>query len=137
MYGNKNEAYILMARALQECPNSGIRWGAAIEMTPRHQRKTKFEDVLKKCGNDPYVTAAAAKFFWRDRIVEKARDMFNQAVTLAPDIGNFWALYYKFELQHGNEVTLEDVLKRCVAAERKHGKLWQSVSKALTYYYNY
>ena len=31
------------------------------------------------------------------------KECLNKAVTLAPNIGDFWALYYKFELQHGSE----------------------------------
>ena len=46
-------------------------------------------------------------------------------------IGDFWALYYKFELQHGTVDTQKDVLKRCVAAEPKHGEKWQAISKAV------
>ncbi|KAL8088172.1 protein STABILIZED1 [Apium graveolens] len=130
-HGNKKESEILMAKALQECPNSGILWAASIEMVPRPQRKTKSSDALKKCDHDPHVIAAVAKLFWHDRKVEKARTWLNRAVTLAPDIGDFWALYYKFELQHGNEESQKDVLKRCIAAEPKHGEKWQAISKAV------
>lgn len=130
-HGNKKEADILMAKALQECPNSGILWAAQIEMVPRPQRKTKSSDALKKCDHDPHVIAAVAKLFWHDRKVDKARNWLNRAVTLAPDIGDFWALYYKFELQHGTEETQKDVLRRCVAAEPKHGERWQAISKAV------
>ncbi|RLM97932.1 pre-mRNA-processing factor 6-like [Panicum miliaceum] len=65
------------------------------------------------------------------RKVDKATNWLNRAVTLAPDIGDFWALYYKFELQHGNADTQKDVLKRCVAAEPKHGEKWQAITKAV------
>ncbi|GMJ13055.1 STARIK 1, EMBRYO DEFECTIVE 2770, STABILIZED 1 [Hibiscus trionum] len=127
----KKEADILMAKALQECPNSGILWAASIEMVPRPQRKTKSMDALKKCDHDPHVITAVAKLFWHDRKVDKARTWLNRAVTLAPDIGDFWALYYKFELQHGSEENHKDVIKRCVAAEPKHGEKWQAISKAV------
>ncbi|GAB2233747.1 hypothetical protein Droror1_Dr00002976 [Drosera rotundifolia] len=130
-HGNKKEAESLMAKALQECPNSGILWAASIEMVPRPQRKNKSLDALKRCDNDPHVIAAVAKLFWHDRKVEKARQWLNRAVTLAPDIGDFWALYYKFELQHGTEEKQKDVLNRCVQAEPKHGEKWQAVSKAI------
>ncbi|XP_031482456.1 protein STABILIZED1 [Nymphaea colorata] len=130
-HGNKKEADALMAKALQECPNSGILWAASIEMAPRPQRKTKSQDAIKKCGHDPYVIAAVAKLFWHDRKVDKARDWFNRAVTLAPDIGDFWALYYKFQLQHGAEEEQADVLKRCIAAEPRHGEKWVAISKAV------
>ncbi|OIW15538.1 hypothetical protein TanjilG_16144 [Lupinus angustifolius] len=130
-HGHKKEADNLMARALQDCPNSGILWAASIEMVPRPQRKTKSMDALKKCDHDPHVIAAVAKLFWNDSKVDKARTWLNRAVTLAPDIGDFWALLYKFELQHGNEDNQKDVLKRCVAAEPKHGEKWQAISKAV------
>lgn len=130
-HGNKKEGDILMAKALQECPNSGILWAASIEMVPRPQRKSKSMDALKKCDHDPHVIAAVAKLFWHDRKVDKARTWLNRAVTLAPDIGDFWALYYKFELQHGTEENQKEVLKRCVAAEPKHGEKWQAISKAV------
>lgn len=130
-HGYKKEADILMAKALQECPNSGILWAASIEMAPRPQRKSKSMDALKKCEHDPHVIAAVAKLFWIDRKVDKARNWLNKAVTLAPDVGDFWAFLYKFELQHGTEENQKDVLKRCVAAEPKHGEKWQPVSKAV------
>lgn len=130
-HANKKEADILMAKALQECPNSGILWAASIEMVPRPQRKSKSMDALKKCDHDPHVISAVAKLFWHDRKVDKARTWLNRAVTLAPDIGDFWALYYKFELQHGTEENQKDVLKRCIAAEPKHGEKWQAISKAV------
>ncbi|GLT67412.1 hypothetical protein SLA2020_397260 [Shorea laevis] len=130
-HGNKKEADILMAKALQESPNSGILWAASIEMVPRPQRKSKSMDALKKCDHDPHVIAAVAKLFWHDRKVDKARTWLNRAVTLAPDFGDFWALYYKFELQHGSEENQKDVLKRCISAEPKHGEKWQAISKAV------
>ncbi|KAF6154521.1 hypothetical protein GIB67_028413 [Kingdonia uniflora] len=120
-HGNKKQADTLMATALQECPASGILWAASIEMAPRPQRRTKCADAFKKCDHDAHVFVAVATLFWHDRKVEKARNWLNRAVTLAPDIGDFWALYYKFELQHGTEENQKDVLKRCVAAEPKHG----------------
>lgn len=130
-HGHKKEAEILMAKALQECPTSGILWAASIETAARAHQKTKGRDAYKKCGEDPYVLAAAGKMLWQDRKVDKARTWFHKAVTLAPDIGDFWAVYYKFELQHGNEDTQKDVLSRCVAADPKHGEKWQAVSKAV------
>ena len=130
-HGNKKESEILMAKALQECPTSGILWSASIEMAPRPQRKSKSMDALKRCDHDPYVIAAVAKLFWNDRKVDKARNWLHRAVTLAPDNGDFWAQYYKFELQHGTEEIQQDVLKRCIAAEPWHGERWASLSKAV------
>ncbi|RZC75172.1 hypothetical protein C5167_050644 [Papaver somniferum] len=129
--GNKKESEILIAKALQECPESGILWATSIEMVPRPQRKTKSADTLKRCNNDPHVIAVVAKMFWHDRKLDKARSWMNRAVNLAPGTGDFWAMYYRFELQHGTDETQRDVLKRCVAAEPKHGERWQEISKAV------
>ncbi|KAJ4784238.1 Pre-mRNA-processing factor 6 [Rhynchospora pubera] len=130
-HGNKKEADHLMAKALQECPNSGILWATYIEMLSRAQRKTKAMDALKKCPEDPYVIAAIAKLFWADRKVDKARNFYNRAVILGPDIGDHWALFYMFELQHGTEETQRIVLQNCVSQEPKHGERWQAISKAV------
>lgn len=128
---NRKEAEVLMAKALQDCPGSGLLWAEAIEMAPRQQRKTKSVDALKKCDQDPFVVAAVAKLFWHDRKVDKARSWLNRAVTLAPDIGDFWAQFYKFELQHGTDEQQQEVLKKCVSAEPRHGERWTQTSKAV------
>jgi pre-mRNA-processing factor 6 len=130
-HGNKKEGDALLAKASQECPASGILWAQDIEMVARPQRKGKSADALKRSDNDPHVIAAVANLFWQDRKVDKARNWFNRAVTLAPDIGDFWTSYYRFELQHGNADTQKDVLRRCVAAEPKHGEKWQAITKAV------
>ncbi|KAI4341087.1 hypothetical protein MLD38_025857 [Melastoma candidum] len=128
---NKKEADVLMAKALLECPNSGILWAASIEMASRPRRKSKSADVHKNCSHDPHVLAAVAKLFWQDRKVDKARTWLNKAVTLAPDIGDFWACYYKFELQHGDDDKQRDMLKRCLAAKPKNREKWQAIAKAV------
>ena len=73
-HGNKKEADDLLAKALQECPTSGIPWTASIEMVPRPQREGKSSDAVKRCDHDPHVLAIVAKFFWHYRKVEKARN---------------------------------------------------------------
>lgn len=61
--------------------------------------------------------------------MDKARAWFERALNLNPDIGDFWALYYKFESQHGSSETAATVLKRALAAEPRHGEYWQRVAK--------
>lgn len=58
----KTIAQGLMAKAIQECPSSGILWAESIFMESRPQRKTKSVDALKKCEHDPYVLLAVAKY---------------------------------------------------------------------------
>ncbi|KAG8513272.1 Pre-mRNA-processing factor 6, partial [Galemys pyrenaicus] len=127
--GLKNIANTLMAKALQECPSSGVLWSEAIFLEARPQRRTKSVDALKKCEHDPHVLLAVAKLFWSERKITKAREWFLRTVKIDADLGDAWALFYKFELQHGSEEQREEVRRRCENAEPRHGELWCAVSK--------
>jgi len=128
---NKKLSEARMAQALQECPTSGLLWAEAIMMEPRAQRKAKSIDAVKRCENDPLIICTVARLFWADRKIDRARTWFNRAVTLNPDLGDAWAYYYKFTLQHGNTPDAADeVVRRCKEAEPAHGELWQATAKA-------
>lgn len=130
--GERREfAKTLMAKAMQECPASGILWAEAIFMENRPQRKTKSVDALKRCEHDSHVLLAVARLFCSERKINKAREWFNRAVKLDPDLGDSWACFYRFELQHGTEAQQESVMQRCVLAEPHHGENWCAVSKAI------
>ena len=45
------------------------------------------------------------RLFWSERKITKAREWFLRTVKIEPDLGDAWALFYKFEQQHGTEVT--------------------------------
>ncbi|KAK2165168.1 hypothetical protein LSH36_54g10004 [Paralvinella palmiformis] len=119
----------LMAKAMQECPSSGILWAEAIFMEARPQRKTKCVDALKRCEHDPHVLLAASMLFWSERKISKARSWFHRTVKIDPDIGDAWAYFYKFEQIHGSEEQQQEVFKHCVNAEPHHGEKWATVSK--------
>ncbi|CAI4233237.1 unnamed protein product [Auanema sp. JU1783] len=127
--GSKELAAERMARALQECESSGRLWAEAIGMEERHGRRAKSIDALKKCEHNPHVLVAAAKLFWADRKVRKAREWFNRAVNVDSDNGDAFAHFYKFELVHGTDVEQKQVVDRCIEAEPRHGELWTSISK--------
>ncbi|CAN0135900.1 unnamed protein product, partial [Hapterophycus canaliculatus] len=127
--GNNKGGESLMAKALQECPGSGVLWAEEILVAQRAEQKSKSLEALKRCDNDPHVITAVARRFWADRKYAKARKWFNRAITLDPNMGDAWAAYYAFELQQGTEAEQKDVLDRCVAAEPAHGELWTSISK--------
>lgn len=59
--GSKAQALATMAKALQECPKSGLLWAESIFLENRPARKTKSVDALKRCDNDPLVLVAVAK----------------------------------------------------------------------------
>ena len=62
------------ARALADCPKSGILLAENLAMAPRPARKAKSLDALKECPDDPHVVAAVAQLvFWSDRKVGMGR----------------------------------------------------------------
>lgn len=123
-------AQTLLAKGLQECPTSGILWAQAILMEPKPKQKAKSVHALKRCDDDPHVLLTVARIFWEDRKIDKARNWFNRAVALNADLGDTWAHFYRFEMQHGTEEQRKEVVTRCVTAEPRHGELWTRVSKA-------
>eukprot|EP01026_Neomeris_dumetosa_P043930 TRINITY_DN3688_c0_g1_i8.p1 TRINITY_DN3688_c0_g1~~TRINITY_DN3688_c0_g1_i8.p1 ORF type:complete len:514 (+),score=102.78 TRINITY_DN3688_c0_g1_i8:223-1542(+) len=133
---NNTEASNKLAVALKECPTGdndggpGRLWAEAIDMAPRHEKKSKSTDAIRACDNNPFVVCSVARFFWGLGKTEKARTWFNRAVTLDKDIGDFWAYFYKFELQHGGEGNAKDILRRCKEADPHHGERWCRVTKA-------
>ncbi|OQR95081.1 pre-mRNA-processing factor [Achlya hypogyna] len=127
--GNTKGQENLLAKALQDCPESGVLLAEAIDNAPRTQKKRVSLEALKKKDNDPAVCLAVAKLFWHERKVPKARKWLERTVQLNPDFGDGWATYYAFELKDGNEAQRAAVLERCVAAEPRHGDRWCTVSK--------
>lgn len=149
-YNNEKLAENLMARALQECPNSGILWAEEILTCPKSQQKSKSVEGHKRCDNNPHVILAIARLFERDRKISKARKWYTRVITLDPDYGDAWAYYYTFELQNqtigsssgggapggsgGEDITsIDEIIKKCIQAEPHHGELWTSISKKTEY----
>ena len=126
---NEVQAKAFMSKALSECPTSGILWAKAIFLEPRATRKARSVDALKKCETDAHVIIAVARLFWMERNVDKARTWLNRAVKLNADLGDAWAWLYKFEVQHGDEEQIADVVSRCKNAEPRHGQVWQRIAK--------
>ena len=147
-----------MARALQEIPSSGMLWSESIwHLEPRAQRKARSLEAIKKVDNDAILFITVARIFWGERRLEKAMTWFEKAILSNSDLGDAWAWYYKFLLQHGTDVcsfsfpplsssplVLEknssltiyltqekraDVISKCVLSEPKHGEIWQSIAK--------
>ncbi|GKY93659.1 hypothetical protein MPSEU_000333300 [Mayamaea pseudoterrestris] len=129
--GNAKLAETLMARALQDCPQSGLLLAENIYTAPRVEQKSKSSDAVKRCPEDPLVIVAVASLFASERKTDKARKWFDRAVILNPDLGDSWARFYAFELTSGSLEEQQKVKERCVAAEPKHGEIWTSLSKAM------
>ncbi|KAK0440011.1 PRP1 splicing factor, N-terminal-domain-containing protein [Desarmillaria tabescens] len=125
----------VLARALQDCPTSGVLWSKSIWSEPRPMRKARSADALKKTGGGEgggsAVICTIARLFWAERKVEKARQWFGRAVGVDGDLGDLWGWWLKFERQHGVEEQREEVRVRCVQAEPHHGLVWPAVAKDL------
>ncbi|OJD14557.1 hypothetical protein AJ78_05107 [Emergomyces pasteurianus Ep9510] len=127
---NISQAKVLMAKALQEIPNSGLLWSESIwHLEPRTHRKPRSLEAIKKVDNDPILFVTVARIFWGERRLDKAMTWFEKAIVSNNDLGDVWAWYYKFLLQHGTDEKREDVISKCISIEPKHGEIWQSISK--------
>ncbi|EEH38074.2 pre-mRNA-splicing factor prp1 [Paracoccidioides lutzii Pb01] len=127
---NISQAKVLMAKALQEVPNSGLLWSESIwNLEPRTHRKPRSLEAIKKVDNDPILFVTVARIFWGERKLDKAMTWFEKAIVSNNDLGDVWAWYYKFLLQHGTDEKREDVISKCVSSEPKHGEIWQSIAK--------
>jgi len=69
---NKKGALFMLARGLKECPLCGELWALAIELEPKSTRTKKIMDALNACEEDASISLAAAKFFWKERKLDKA-----------------------------------------------------------------
>ena len=145
---NISQAKNLMAKALQEVLSSGLLYTESIwYLEARTHRKPRALEAIKKVDNDPILFVTIARIFWGERRLEKAQNWFEKAIILDSDLGDTWAWYYKFLLQHGTEVSLQrntfrdlianecvkekraDVIAKCILNEPRHGEIWQSVAK--------
>uniref|UniRef100_A0A7S0UWL8 Suppressor of forked domain-containing protein n=1 Tax=Polytomella parva TaxID=51329 RepID=A0A7S0UWL8_9CHLO len=129
--GKERAAEALLARALKECPTSGRLWAEAIRTASVASRRAKAADALKKCDTDALVAAAVAALFYQDRKVDKARSWLARAVALDSDLGDIWAMYYKFEMQYGTPEQQQAVMEKFKKADPKHGERWCRVVKDL------
>jgi len=127
--GVNKEQSAIMAKALQECPDSGILLAETIDIAPRAEQRAASLTALKKKDNDPHVCLSVARLFWNSRKYAKARKWLERTVQLDPDFGDAWAEYYQFELLQGTTEGQEKLKNRIVKADPHHGEKWTAISK--------
>ncbi|KAK6854543.1 Pre-mRNA-splicing factor prp1 [Apiospora arundinis] len=129
---NTKQAEALMERALRDVPKpaQGALWSEKIwHMTQRPQRKARGLEAIKEVDNDPTLLVAVARIFWGERKLDKAQNWFEKALVRDPDLGDSWAWYYKFLLEHGTSEKRAEVASKCVSVEPRHGEVWQRIAK--------
>lgn len=128
--GNTTQAKNLMATALRQMPRSGLLWSERIwHLEERTKRKPLSLEAIKQVETDPQLFVSVARIFWGERKLDRAQTWFEKALLLDGDVGDSWAWYYKFLLQHGTEEKRADVVAKCVAVDPRHGEHWQPVAK--------
>ena len=129
---NVKQAETLMERALRDVPKAqqGALWSEKIwHLTARPQRKPRALEAIKEVDNDPALLVAVARIFWGERRLEKAQGWFEKALVRDADLGDSWAWYYKFLLEHGTPEKRAEVVAKCAGVEPRHGEVWQAVAK--------
>ncbi|KAJ3276828.1 hypothetical protein HDV01_002883 [Terramyces sp. JEL0728] len=129
--GNAAMAKVLLAKGIQECPSSGSLWCLSILLENKPQRRARSQDAMRACDNDPRVIATIARLFWSERKIDKARNWFQRAIKINPDLGDSWAWWYKFECAHGTKEQQDKVIQMCTAESPHHGPEWQIELKRL------
>ena len=122
-----------LARALQECPTSGLIHAAAILSSARPQRRSVSHEALKRCTDDAAVFEAVARLLWSEGKLGKAREWFERAVRVSGAYGDVWVWWYRMECEAGGDSAAADVRRRCVERDPTHGEVWTGVSKADRY----
>jgi pre-mRNA-processing factor 6 len=103
---NEKIAHHLLARALQECPNSGRLWAQAVAMEPAASRMPKATDAVKHVKDDSNIFIAIGKIFWVEKKPVKARKFLNEAIRLDKDNGDAWLHLYHFEKENSFETVI-------------------------------
>lgn len=130
--GNTKQAETLMERALRDVPKAlqGTLWSEKIwHLTARPQRKPRALEAIKEVDNDPTLLVAVARIFWGERKLDKAQNWFEKALVRDPDLGDTWAWYHKFLVEHGTQEKRDEVVSKCVSVEPRYGETWTSISK--------
>lgn len=86
-------------------------------------------DALRKTADDSYVLATVAQQFWLEGKPAQARKWFQRATHAAPNIGDHYAIWYKFEQQHGTQHHIDTLHTLVLDAKPKYGLLWPQIRK--------
>ena len=127
--GNVTLANQLISKGRQVLPNSGYLWEESIKLIPKPQRQKYIGNAIKEKEDDPYIILSAGKLFWSVRKIPNARNWLKRAIEKRKDIGDFWATLYIFELQNGTVEQQQQVIRDCVQANPRYGKVWPVIRK--------
>ncbi|CAD6332718.1 unnamed protein product [Miscanthus lutarioriparius] len=129
---SKSRAVLTMAR--KKNPATPELWLAAIRTELRNGNKKEADAILAKalqeCPTSGILWAAAIEMAPRPQRKGKSTDAIKRSDHDPHVIATVAKLFW-LDRKHGNADAQKDVLKRCVAAEPKHGEKWQAISKTV------
>ena len=126
--GNYKVLKSLLSEAVKECPKSGELWSMLVENEPREARTRTTLHALEICSNDPYLMNVTARIFWLDLKKEKTTGWFERCLLVKPTLGDTWAYYTLFCEMSGEEAQKKEVIRRCIQAEPREGRIWTSMA---------
>jgi len=122
----------LLAKGLQQCPESGLLLAFEIEIEPLASKKSKCVQSITKCPNEVHVFTEVAKYFIQIRKLKRAKEWFERAVLANCLYGDAWCFYYWFSIKYGMEEKVQqNIMARACQANPKYGSLWTKVSKRI------
>jgi pre-mRNA-processing factor 6 len=120
---NSQQAQVLMARAIQECPTSGLLWSENVWMQSPIQRRTRILDAVKACENDAFVLTTVGRDFWMAG-KPKALTWLERATRADPDNGDSWLWLVKYLEERGSQEERQKKIDDFEKAEPCHGLIW-------------
>ena len=129
---NYQQCKSMIAKGLQQCPDSGLLYAFEIEIEPLASKKGKCVPAIKKCPSNVHVFTEVGKYFIQIRKLKRAKEWFERAVIANCEYGDAWCFYYWFAVKYGMaEKEQQNIMNRCVQSNPKYGMLWTKVSKRI------
>jgi pre-mRNA-processing factor 6 len=127
--GNYSNANLILSKALKDLPNSGLLWSLSIDFEKPQNKHAKAADALSKQEHSEHIMTSIGKIYMLERNVDKARRWLENAIRVNPNYGDAWIYYYKNEILFGDDEQVQEIVKKCEAANPHHGEIWVSFSK--------
>ncbi|RPA98250.1 hypothetical protein L873DRAFT_1828621 [Choiromyces venosus 120613-1] len=112
------QAKMLMAKALKECPHSGLLWEESIwYLEWRTHGRPCLVEAIEEVSNELIPYAGIAQNILVERKLSREINWFQNAILVDLDCGDMWGWYWRFLSMHRT------------AEKWGEGEVWQRVAK--------